>query len=105
MAQRVGPVHVDDNDADDDLTIIEVPSECVGFVTGKQGNFLRTMEDEWGVIMFFAEFKGTHAGPPPTPSRMNAPQQAQRLLGLLKLIPQSSLLTASLWDESFLTAQ
>jgi hypothetical protein len=36
----------------------QVPTECVGFVTGKQGNFLRTMEDEWGVIMFFAEFKG-----------------------------------------------
>ena len=58
MAQRVGPVHVDDDDQDDDLTLAEVPTECVGFVTGKQGNFLRTMEDEWGVIMFFAEFKG-----------------------------------------------
>eukprot|EP00959_Pyramimonas_sp_CCMP1952_P322757 6753879-Pyramimonas_sp.AAC.1 len=58
MAQRVGPVHVDADDADDDLTLVEVPTECVGFVTGKQGNFLRTMEDEWGVIMFFAEFKG-----------------------------------------------
>lgn len=58
MAQRVGPVHVEEDDADDDLTLVEVPTECVGFVTGKQGNFLRTMEDEWGVIMFFAEFKG-----------------------------------------------
>jgi len=58
MAQRVGPVHVEEDDMDDDLTLCEVPTECVGFVTGKQGNFLRTMEDEWGVIMFFAEFKG-----------------------------------------------
>ncbi|KAK3270284.1 hypothetical protein CYMTET_21309 [Cymbomonas tetramitiformis] len=58
MAQRVGPVHVEDNDEDDDLTLVEVPTECIGFVTGKQGNFLRTMEDEWGVIMFFAEFRG-----------------------------------------------
>ena len=58
MAQRVGPVQVDEDDTDNDLIVREVPTECVGFVTGKQGNFLRTMEDEWGVIMFFAEFKG-----------------------------------------------
>eukprot|EP00854_Cymbomonas_tetramitiformis_P011146 gene11146-13168_t len=58
MAQRVGPVSVDSDDEDDDLSIVKVPTECIGFVTGKQGNFLRTMEDEWGVIMFFAEFKG-----------------------------------------------
>jgi hypothetical protein len=36
MAQRVGPVHVEDDDQDDDLTLAEVPTECVGFVTGKQ---------------------------------------------------------------------
>ena len=35
MAQRVGPVEVDpDEDDDDDLTIISVPTECIGFVTG-----------------------------------------------------------------------
>jgi len=33
-----------------------VPVEAVGFVTGKNGNFLRTLEDEWSVLMLFAEF-------------------------------------------------
>eukprot|EP01065_Artemidia_motanka_P049564 TRINITY_DN823_c0_g1_i1.p1 TRINITY_DN823_c0_g1~~TRINITY_DN823_c0_g1_i1.p1 ORF type:complete len:562 (+),score=192.82 TRINITY_DN823_c0_g1_i1:63-1748(+) len=55
MAQRVGPVYIDDRDSDDDLTILSVPHDCVGFVTGSQGNFLRTMEDEWKTLMFFAE--------------------------------------------------
>jgi len=34
MAQRVGPVTIDDATDDDDLTCIQVPSEAVGFVTG-----------------------------------------------------------------------
>ena len=63
-AQRVGPVHVTPDQHDDgarflpsegcvgpcrilcgsleDLTMIPVPTSCVGFVTGSQGNFLRT---------------------------------------------------------------
>ena len=35
MAQRVGPVHIEEDDGDD-LTTIMVPSEAVGFVTGSQ---------------------------------------------------------------------
>ena len=58
MAQRVGPVTIDDNSEDDDLTVIQVPSEAVGFVTGSQGNFLRQVEEEWGTLMFFADFRG-----------------------------------------------
>jgi hypothetical protein len=59
MAQRVGPVTIDDNNSqDDDLTVIQVPSEAVGFVTGSQGNFLRQVEEEWGTLMFFADFRG-----------------------------------------------
>jgi len=58
MAQRTGPVHVDERDAEDDCTLVDVPQTAVGFVTGKGGNFLRTMEEEWGVIMFFAEYDG-----------------------------------------------
>lgn len=56
MAQRVGPVTLEDKDYDEDRTIITVPQEAIGFVTGKAGNFLRTIESEWGVIMFFVEF-------------------------------------------------
>ncbi len=58
MAQRVGPVTIEENPDDDDLTVIVVPSEAVGFVTGAQGNFLRQVEEEWGTLMFFADFRG-----------------------------------------------
>ena len=58
MAQRVGPVQIDDDADDDDLTTLLVPSEAVGFVTGAQGNFLRSIEEEWGTLMFFADFRG-----------------------------------------------
>ena len=54
--QRVGTVKVDEDDAEgEDCTVLPVPQEAVGFVTGKHGNFLRTLEDEHNVIMFFAE--------------------------------------------------
>merc|ERR1719281_2277400 len=55
MAQRSGPVHVDDKDDDNDLTQLNVPQEAVGFVTGRAGNFLRSIEEEWTVLMFFCE--------------------------------------------------
>merc|ERR1719210_753897 len=32
-----------------------VPQEAVGFVTGRAGNFLRTIEEEWQTLMFFCE--------------------------------------------------
>ena len=62
MAQRVGPVTIDDSEEDDDLTVIQVPTEAVGFVTGSQGNFLRQVEEEWGTLMFFADFRGRDHG-------------------------------------------
>eukprot|EP00756_Hemistasia_phaeocysticola_P017359 Hpha_TRINITY_DN15533_c3_g6::TRINITY_DN15533_c3_g6_i1::g.105244::m.105244 len=55
-AQRVGPVTVEDEAEADDLTIIKVPSECVGFVTGSSGTFLRQMEVDWGTLMFFLDY-------------------------------------------------
>jgi len=58
QAQRVGPVHVDATHDDGDLTVIDVPSSCVGFVTGTQGNFLRACEEEWGTLMFFCDYRG-----------------------------------------------
>jgi rRNA processing protein Krr1/Pno1 len=58
MAQRIGPVTIVENSDDDDLTVVMVPSEAVGFVTGSQGNFLRQVEEEWGTLMFFADFRG-----------------------------------------------
>jgi len=62
-AQRVGPVNVSDAHDDGDLTMIAVPQNCVGFVTGSQGNFLRSCEEEWGTLMFFCDYQGpTHDG-------------------------------------------
>ncbi|KAG8458153.1 hypothetical protein KFE25_011684 [Diacronema lutheri] len=58
MAQRVGPVSIDEDEDTDDLTTVNVPNEAVGFVTGAQGNFLRSIEEEWGTLMFFAEYRG-----------------------------------------------
>jgi len=55
MAQRTGPVNVTEDYDDDDLTMLMVPQETVGFVTGRAGNFLRSTEEEWGTLMFFCE--------------------------------------------------
>lgn len=55
MAQRTGPVTVTEDYDDGDLTMLQVPQEAVGFVTGRAGNFLRTIEEEWCTLMFFCE--------------------------------------------------
>eukprot|EP00439_Symbiodinium_sp_Y106_P081598 s57_g20.t1 len=55
MAQRTGPVSVTDDYDDNDLTLLQVPQEAVGFVTGRAGNFLRSIEDQWTTLMFFCE--------------------------------------------------
>lgn len=55
MAQRTGPVSITEDYNDDDLTMLNVPQEAVGFVTGRAGNFLRTIEEEWNTLMFFCE--------------------------------------------------
>ena len=31
--------------------------DCVGYVMGKGGQVLRSMEEEWGTLMFFAKTK------------------------------------------------
>jgi len=54
MAQRVGPVKIPDGPRED-LTVLEVPAECVAYVTGRRGGVLRMIEEEFGTIMFFAE--------------------------------------------------
>mmetsp|Transcript_42722 Transcript_42722/g.98902 ORF Transcript_42722/g.98902 Transcript_42722/m.98902 type:complete len:630 (-) Transcript_42722:130-2019(-) len=59
MAQRTGPVIVHDDYDDGDLTMLMVPQEAVGFVTGRAGNFLRSIEEQWGTLMFFCEVDGS----------------------------------------------
>lgn len=56
--QRVGPVYIDlTKETRDDLTVVEVPEDCVGFVMGRGGATLRSMEEEWGTLMFFAQVR------------------------------------------------
>lgn len=55
LTQRVGPVHIDPGMKRDDMSIVQVPEDCVGFVMGKGGQVLRAMEDEWTTLMFFAK--------------------------------------------------
>lgn len=62
MAQRTGPVIVRSDFDDGDLTMLLVPQEAVGFVTGRAGNFLRSIEEEWGTLMFFCEVDGNRRG-------------------------------------------
>jgi hypothetical protein len=37
--------------------VVDVPEDCVGFVMGRGGNTLRSMEEEWGSLMFFAQVR------------------------------------------------
>jgi hypothetical protein len=72
MAQRTGPVTITEEYDDDDLTMLSVPQDAVGFVTGRAGNFLRSIEEEWGTLMFFCEVDGTKGRGRDSESRQQA---------------------------------
>jgi len=55
--QRLGPVTINLDRKRDDFTAYRVPEDCIGFVMGRNGATLRSMEEEWGVLMFFAKTK------------------------------------------------
>ena len=57
LSQRTGPVYIDHTMRGDDLSIVMVPMDCVGYVMGRGGQVLRDMENEWGTLMFFAKKK------------------------------------------------
>ena len=40
-----------------DASQVDVPEDCVGYITGKGGAVLRSLEEEWGTLMFFARSK------------------------------------------------
>merc|ERR1719428_2513998 len=56
--QLEGPVFVEYADRND-CTAVDVPVECVGYVTGNRRETLGRMEEEWGSLMFFMEKRGT----------------------------------------------
>merc|ERR1719262_390861 len=51
--QLEGNVYVDDWRERDDITVVDVPADCVGYVTGTRRAALGGMEEEWGTLMFF----------------------------------------------------
>jgi len=55
--QRAGSMSLSASESEqhDDLTILVVPADAATFVTGKQGSFLRLVEDEYLVLLFFLD--------------------------------------------------
>jgi len=60
--QLEGPVYVDNWEDREDCTCVEVPSDCIGYITGARRAALGSMEEEWGVLMFFMNRKGDRGG-------------------------------------------
>eukprot|EP00915_Cephaloidophora_sp_WS-2016_P007501 GHVH01010150.1.p1 GENE.GHVH01010150.1~~GHVH01010150.1.p1 ORF type:complete len:738 (+),score=94.75 GHVH01010150.1:308-2521(+) len=53
VQQRRGIIHFDVNEERDDITVIGVPTKCIGYITGRRGVCLRAIEEEWNTLMFF----------------------------------------------------
>jgi len=53
LAQRHGIVDVDPRDHPGDLTLMQIPTDCKGFVTGRNGATLRQIERESATLMTF----------------------------------------------------
>lgn len=51
--QLEGPVWVEGWEDRKDCTAIDIPSDCVGYITGARRATLGSLEEEWGVLMFF----------------------------------------------------
>lgn len=73
VAQRLGPVKIEDPSKHDDLTLLLVPADAVSFITGKQGSFLRFVEEEWGTLLFFLQVN------PKNPPTKVDPSHTERL--------------------------
>ena len=52
LKQRLGAIEVSGASARDDLSIVRVPADCVAYVTGKSGRVLRSVEEEFGTLVF-----------------------------------------------------
>jgi len=56
---RQGKVCVNADDIAESCTVVRVPSAHIGMVTGTGGAYMRTLEDEYGVMLSFADISGT----------------------------------------------
>jgi len=55
LAQRHGVVEIDVDEHPDDLTLLQVPTDCKGFITGRRGATLRQIEKECATLMTFCK--------------------------------------------------
>jgi len=55
LDQREGTVNLDPKEHPDNLTLLDVPTSCKGFITGKGGNTLRQIERECATLMTFCK--------------------------------------------------
>jgi len=51
--QLEGPVYVSGWEDREDCTVVDIPSDCIGYITGNRRATLGLMEEEWGTLMFF----------------------------------------------------
>ena len=56
MRQLDGPIQIPCKGRED-VTVLEIPQECVGYVTGLKRATLSRIEDEWGAFMLFMDRK------------------------------------------------
>jgi len=49
---------VDDLDSRDDVTVVPIPRDCIGYVTGNRGSSLRMVEEESGTFCFVEGGRG-----------------------------------------------
>jgi len=62
FGQLEGPVYVTGWEDRDDCTVVHVPSDCIGYITGNRRATLGRMEEEWGTLMFFMTKDGDKGG-------------------------------------------
>merc|ERR1719277_974878 len=62
FGQLEGPVYVDNWEDRNDCTVVHVPSDCIGYITGARRATLGRMEEEWGTLMFFMTKDGSKGG-------------------------------------------
>lgn len=51
--QLEGPVFVEEWESRGDCTVVDIPSDCIGYITGNKRATLGSLEEEWGTLMFF----------------------------------------------------
>ena len=57
LKQRIGKIELIKPKERNDLSLIDIPQSCVGYVAGRNGHQLRRIESDWGVLMFFPKVR------------------------------------------------